>query len=264
MWPDTLAVTRVGRKVAFKGSNLGGIHILSLDTLISTFVVDGNYFLTSIAGNPECTSWAEEFDISETGDFVATSNRCFLVGFPEKRDIFLVKTDGTLFSVRVTNDTAFDTSPVICSPGTVVSPEISVCFVRNGTEIWRQVVSPVNDQLIGTPTLIASNVMAGVVRPMSVNRAYTHLVFTKNVGGAPHITVVPLDGGTEVDLGSGQNPNWSLDGSNLILFSGSEFPRPAPLWAIKPNGTGRVSVPSPSNLLDVNLQGGAGKVVFVP
>jgi len=263
LWPEKLALTRTGRKIAFNGSNLGGIHILSLDTLTISSAVSANEvpphfgYLTQIAGVNECTAWAEEFDVSENGDFVATSNRCFLLGFPEKRDIFLVKTDGTLSNVRVTNDTAFDTSPVVCSPGGVASAEVSVCFVRNGTEIWKQVVSPVDGLLIGGPTLIASNVMAGAIRPMSVNRTYTQIVYAKNVGGASHIVVIPLAGGAEVDLGGGTNPHWSLDGSELILFETAQFP--LTMWAIKPDGTGRVSVPTPSNVTHTS----PGQVVFL-
>lgn len=262
MHPDSVSLSRVGGKVALQGSNLDGIHLLSLLDLSQRQVIFGQINLTDNAGD-NCSAWAEQFDLSQMGDFVTISSRCFPVGFSEKRDIFLVKTDGTMANVRVTNDTAFDTSPVVCSSGTVAGPLIEVCFVRNGTEIRKQVVNVVNDTLVGEQTIVASNVMDGV-RAMSASPDYSRLVFMKNVGGVPHITVKPLAGGVEIDLGPGVNPHWSLDGSDLIVFTGAGNinPNTRVLWAVKPDGTGKVSVPMPSNILTV--PDGAGQVVFLP
>ena len=163
-----------------------------------------------------------------------------------------MKMDGTNAYVRVTDDPEADSQPVILGVD-AVSGNVTVGWVRNGTEGRKQVVDPATGLLIGPQTVFANNVMPGI-RTMSVNSTYTHLAYMKNVGGVSHIVVVPLAGGAEVDLGGGSDPYWSLDGSNLIMFNDG-----VALFAMNPDGTGKVSVPIPSNLV-----GPIAKVVFGP
>lgn len=252
IYPDTIVPYRAQNSVAFIGSNIGGIVGMSLPTLASVGGISGSGFLA-----PNCTSWpadypAVSFDISPLGDFAVISSNCTPLGSVARKDIFLVKMDGSLMWVRVTDDLTADSQPVIGGVD-VATGYVTVLFVKNGTEIWKQVVDPALDLLIGPATVFASNVLGGT-RAMSVNSAYTHLAFMKNVGGLPHITVMSLTGGAEINLVAGSSPYWALDGSNKILYTANSA-----LWVINPDGTGIMSVPTPSN-----LQYGLGKVVFGP
>ncbi|MDO8603969.1 MAG: Ig domain-containing protein [bacterium] len=251
-YPDTIVPYRNSNSVAIIGSNIQRIHGMYLPTLTQTGWVEGQGSLA-----PNCPSWPADhpkvsFDISPQGDFAVMASNCSPPGDVARKDIFIVLMDGSNYWARVTNDVEADSQPVIGGVDATTG-YVTVLFVRNGTEIRKQVSDPANDLLIGYQSIIASNVMTGV-RSMSVNAAYTHLAFMKNVGGVSHITIVPLAGGAEVDLGVGTDPYWTLDGSNLILYTADNA-----LWVMNPDGTGKMSVPTPSN-----LQYGLGKAVFGP
>ncbi|PIY58119.1 MAG: hypothetical protein COY98_03665 [Candidatus Yonathbacteria bacterium CG_4_10_14_0_8_um_filter_43_17] len=251
-YPDTIVPYRTWNNVAFIGSNINGVVGMSLSTLASIGRINANYLLASY-----CSAWpadhpAVSFDISPLGDFAVMASNCTPLGSTARKDIFLVKMDGSAMWVRVTDDVASDSQPVIGGVN-LTTGYVTVLFVRDGTEILQQIVDPALDLLVGVQTVVASNVMGGV-RAMSVNSTYTHLAFMKNVGGVSHITVAPLAGGQEINLGAGTDPYWSLDGSNLIMYTNA-----GALWAMNPDGTGKMSVPVPSN-----LQYGLGKVVFGP
>mgnify|MGYP001575752207 FL=1 len=200
---------------------------------------------------PGCSSVPQgSFDLTQNADVVVFSSVCSAV--PNGNDIVLMLMDGSMFWVRVTSGPDLDTSPAMCSAGDKNSV-LTVCFVRNGTEIRKQVVDPTNDSLIGPSTVLVSNIMDGK-RAMSVNPTYTHLAFMKNVGGVPHITVMPLSGGVEVDLVPGSNPYWALDGSNRIMYTAN-----GSRWAINQDGTGNMQLPTPGN-----LTGSVDQLVFGP
>lgn len=250
VYPDTIVPYRSQKSVAVIGGNIGGILGLSLPGYAQTGWIDGSGTLA-----PDCFSWPADhpnvgYDISPQGDFAVIASSCSRTVL--KKDIFLVLMDGSNYWARVTDDVDADSQPVIGGVDTTTG-YVTVLFVRNGTEIRKQVADPANDLLVGSQTVIANNVMTGV-RSMSVNAAYTHLAFMKNVGGVSHITVVPLAGGAEVDLGVGTDPYWALDGSNVILYTADSA-----LWVINQDGTGKMSVPTPSS-----LPYGLGKVVFGP
>lgn len=248
VWPDTIVPARTGGMVAFQGSNLGGIMSMSLSTLSPKQMTWGNW-------TEGCSSWAEgSFDLTPSGDIVVFSSKCFPIGFPEKRDIVLMKMDGTMSWIRVTDDEYRETSPAI--GGVDAMGNITVLFVsdRDGaTGIWKQVVSTQADDSGAVPqTLIVSNVLDETTlaiipsgtRAISVNQTYDKMAFMKNVGGIPHITVIPLVGGAEVDLGPGMGPYWAVDGSNRILYTDYEYKS---LWAVNPDGTNRMQITTPSN-----------------
>lgn len=255
VYPDTIVTYRAGPLMAVIGSNLPGVYAIDLaPSSIFAGAINGAVDLA-----PYCPAWpadypAVSFDISPLGDFAVMASNCTPPGLPARTDIFLVLMDGSNFWARVTDDVDADSQPVILGVDTATG-YVTVGWIRNGTEIRKQVINPVPDPavLVGPQTIVASNVMKGV-RSMSVNSAYTYLAFMKNVGGVSHITVVPLAGGAEVDLGVGTDPYWSLDGSNLIMYTDQNA-----LWVMNPDGTGKMSVPIPSN-----LQHGLGKVVFGP
>lgn len=254
IYPDTIVPYRATQSIAYIGSNIGGVAGMSLSPLASIGFINGEWFLDT-----NCSAWpadhpAVSFDISPLGDFAVMASNCTPLGLPARTDIFLVLMNGSAFWARVTDDVDADSQPVILGVDTVTG-YVTVGWIRNGTEIRKQVINPAPNPavLVGPQTTVASNVMKGV-RSMSVNSTYTYLAFMKNVGGVSHITVVPLAGGQEVDLGVGTDPYWSLDGSNLILYTDQNA-----LWVMNPDGTGKMSVPTPSN-----LQYGLGKVVFGP
>jgi hypothetical protein len=106
-------------------------------------------------------------------------------------------------------------------------------------------------------------------RALSVNADYTQVAFMKNVGGKSHIAVVPLAGGAEVDLGEGSHPYWALGGGNKILFTSNStlLTTNRSLWelfAINPDGTGKVQVPIPVDLTSTWLGFSVTDVVFAP
>lgn len=263
---ETIVPYRSEPKIAFIGSNVGLQAVL-----VPSLAPLGRVQLSGWTMAPtNCWAWPADypdssFDIgsiavSETGplmDFVAIASRCTEPGFPEKTDIFLVLMDGLGSFARVTNDDASDSEPIISAVDPVTG-QVTILWIRNNTEIRKQIINPANDLLVGTQTIVASNVMKGR-RTHSANVSGTHLAYMKNVGGVSHIVVLPLAGGAEVDLGNGTDPYWSRDGSNLILLTDQNA-----LWAIKPDGTGKMSVPTPGNLVPNALNGGLSKVVFGP
>ncbi len=106
-----------------------------------------------------------------------------------------------------------------------------------------QVINPAgHPDLIGVPQLLESNVVDDI-RSITVNPGYTHFAFMRNVGGVSHIIVRPILGGPEHDLGEGMNPNWALDGSNLIMYTVGGV-----VLAVHPDGTGKVEISVPSDV----------------
>ncbi len=268
VYPDTIVPYRTGSNVAYVGGNVGGIVGMSLSTLSNVGSISGMGMLAT-----NCTSYPQGiFDISPLGDFVAIASYCTPIGLAARSDIFLVKTDGSLFWSRVTSDADIDYAPVIGGVDAVTG-NVTVLYISEKSGvlgIWKQVVDPVADMLVGTQVLLANNIIDGAGsytypynlihgdRAMSVNSSYTQLAFMKRVGGMSHIIVMPLAGGAEIDLGIGTNPYWTLDGSNKILYTANNA-----LWVINPDGSGKASVPTPSNL-SIGSYYGLGKVVFGP
>jgi hypothetical protein len=230
---NLIVPARVGGQIAFQTGSC--LMSMSLTTL-SPFCA-----IPSWTGGVAQGSFDITQDAGVTG-VVAMSQIFTTPGYPDQRNIILYMMDGSGFQFRVTNGADVDTSPVIASTGNANST-LTLLWVRNGTEILEQDVDPSNNGLIGVATVFASDVKDGV-RAMSVNVDYTRVAFMKNVDGVPHISVKPLAGGAEVDLGVGANPYWTLDGSDRIMFTGVNNEA---LWAISPDGTGKVQVPVPSN-----------------
>lgn len=254
-------------KIAYIGSNVGFRAAVAIPSLEMS---GSGGFSGWTLDTTNCWSWPADypdsgFDVdrivlspaSPFVYFVASALRCTEPGFPEKTDVFLTLADGTNRFVRVTNDEAFDSEPIICDVDKMTG-FVTVLWVRNGTEIRKLVIDTINDLPVGSQTIVASNVMKGQ-RTLSANTACTHLAYMKNVGGTSHLSILSLLEGKEADLGSGNNPHWSRDGSNLILFTDQ-----GSLWVINPDGTGKMSVPTPGNLVPSALQGGLSKVVFGP
>lgn len=250
-YPEVIVPSHDGSVVAFQGPNLDGIHLFNVTNSTEQQVIFGQ-----IDWTPGCSSWAEDsFDLTQNGDVAVFSSRCFPVGQPEKRDLVVMKTDGSMFWARVTDDTAFDWSPVIGSVGGA-NDNLTIIFASNkGGEIgiWKQIIDPVNNLLVGPQTLIASNVInSSTSRVVSVNAGYDKIVFAKNVGGVSHIVVKPLAGGAEVDLGQGSDPYWAADGRITYVAGGY-------LWIVNSDGTGIKQVPTPNN-----LSGSMGNIIFIP
>lgn len=238
--PDGLIPLRI-KKCAYRDTS--GIWILSLPT--------GGVFLAIPVGYTEAPGYLSttfgSFDVGPSGDFAAV----MLKSTTGKKDIFLIQTDSSVRWTQVTTD-GINTSPVV---GAANATTATILFIKNGTEIWKQVVS-LNATTAASPaTLFASNVVDSV-RPMSVSADYTMLAFMKNVGGAAHIIVIPLAGGTQVDLGAGSDPHWTLDGSNKILYHTADNT----LWVVSADGTGKTQVPAQTNPTPL----GAASVVFGP
>ena len=246
-YPSKIVPVRNGQSVAFQEGN--GIYLLSLATLTAQQVVWGG-----IDWTPGCSSEAQgRFDLSQSGDAVVFSSECTPIGTPAKRDIVLMKTDGTMFWSRVTDDNASESSPIIGSAGGV-NDHLASYFVSNkngGYDIWKQVVDLVNGVLVGDQTLFVSDVVKDETffglsvynkSCISINAEYGQMAYMRRVDGMIHIITKPLDGGVEVDLGPGESPYWATSGEILYYASGY-------LWVVNPDGTGRKQVPLPSNLL---------------
>ncbi|MBI5078334.1 MAG: hypothetical protein HZB11_03180 [Candidatus Yonathbacteria bacterium] len=277
-YAERIVPARAGNKVSFMGSNLNGmIMSLSMPTGVLSIGIPGYPSL-----NQYCSTVPKgSFDVSPLGDYAVFSNGCVsadgLVGY---RDIFLVKMDGLLSSIiRVTDDYAMDYSPAFCGTD-AVSGNVFVCFVSNKSGmrgVWKQAINPTSGLLVG-PQVIVTNLTTDVMelkfystenRTISVNADYTQVAFMKNVGGISHIAVVPLAGGAEVDLGEGSLPYWAVDGSNKILFTSNHTLEVTDrslwrLFAINPDGTGKMQVPIPSDLNSIWLGYGVGNIVFAP
>ncbi len=242
------------QRIAYGGANIDGIWSLSLTTLAQTHAIPSGGILA-----PNCSSATSErsFDTSSTdlfGDVAVIPSACSYPGVPLRTDIFAVKMDGSLFWLRVTDDASLKYSPVFGGQDAATGQVVVLFFKESTSEIWRQVIDPVNaPSLVGVPTLFANDAMNGN-RVMVVNAAYTHVAFMKNMNGQSHVVVKSLTGGAEVDLGLGSNPYWALDGSNLILYTADSR-----LWAVNQDGTGKKEVPVPSN-----LWGSESWVVFGP
>lgn len=242
------------QRIAYGGANIDGILTLSLTTLAQRSVIPGGGFL---AQNCSSATMERSFDTSSTdlfGDIAVIPSPCLYPGVPLRTDIFAVKMNGSLFWLRVTDDASLKYSPVFGGQDPATGRVTVLFFKESTSEIWQQVIDPVNaPSLVGTATIFANNAMNGD-RVMSVNATYTHVAFMKNMNDQSHIVVRSLTGGVEVDLGLGSNPYWALDGSNLILYTAD-----SQLWAINQDGTGKKQVPVPSN-----LWGGLSWVVFGP
>lgn len=240
---ESIVPLRSGVKCAYRDAS--GVWILTLPHLGQLLAMPVGY--TEAPGYPSTTIGS--FDMSPRGDFAAVT----LQSTTGKKDIFLIQTNTTMFWVQVTND-GLNSSPVIAAVD-VSNTIVTVLFIKNGTEIWKQTMDVNTSAPTGPATLFASNVKDSA-RPMSINADYTKLAFTKNVGGVSHITVVSLTGGVEVDLGAGSDPYWDLSGSGKILYHATD----GTLWVINADGTGKIQVPTPSNPAALS----AGSVVFGP
>lgn len=225
-----------------EGDDIGGIYAISLVSPVPVRVIPSNGFLA-----PNCLSATMErsFDISVTssfGDVAVIPSPCSYSGMPLRTDIFAVKMDGSLHSIRITDDPFRKHSPVFGSWDG--ANRVSVLYFKPDTgEIWEVIAPNVGAPVpMGTPTLFESSAMDGE-RVMAVSPDYTQIVFMRNVGGQSHVIIKTFAGGAEVDLGRGSNPHWALDGSNFILYSAE-----SQLWAIFPDGTGKNQVPIPSNV----------------
>ena len=238
--PDGLIPLRI-KKCAYRDTS--GIWILSLPT--------GGLFLAIPVGYTEAPGYLSttigSFDVSPHADFAAV----VLKNGTGKKDIFLVKTDASTQWTQVTTS-GVNTSPVI---GAADATNATVLFIKNGNEVWKQVVALNGTTAADSATLFVSGVMDSV-RPLSVSADYTMLAFMKSVGGAPHIFVVPLAGGPPSDLGAGSDPHWALDGSNKILYHTADNN----LWVMSADGMGKMQVPAQTNPAPLNT----GGVVFGP
>lgn len=286
-YPDVIVPSRARNKIAFMGSNLNGVMSLSMSTGVVSadvpILINGGTFSTSL--NQYCaTNQVGDFDISPLGEFAVFANHCNNPdGLPvEHRDIFIAKMDGTSSSastgsIRVTDDYAKDDSPAFCGTD-AVNGNVFVCFVSNKSGmrgVWKQAVDMVSGSLVG-PQILVTNVLTSIMsnelygtpkRMFSVNADYTQMAFMKDEGGVSHIVVMPLAGGAEVDLGEGSFPYWGLDGSNKILYSDNRiwlYATDVPLWAINPDGTGKVRIPIPSNQIYWFMAGTQGDIIFAP
>lgn len=247
--PDMIVPLRAGKKIAYGGYNIDGIWTMSLATLVRESAISSGGFLA-----PNCASATMErvFDIGPVGDYAVIPSPCMYPGMPLRTDIFLVKTDGSLYWFRISDAPGLKHSPVIV--GNSTNSDVTILYVDVGTNgIVQQTVDPVNGVLIGLSTVFATNVMDGN-RSISVSSDYANVAFMKNVGGQSHIVVKTAVGGAENDLGPGTDPYWALDGSNLVMYTAD-----SKLWAMKADGTGKVQVPVPSN-----LWGAFSGVVFAP
>ncbi len=233
MFPDIIVPVRAVGSVVFKGSNIPCLAIMPLATMVETCVTPTGATSIAVMGS---------FDATQNGDIVVLAEGNS-TGPAYKQNIVVYRTDGSWFYSFITNGPDIDSSPVFSSAGGLTSTAVTVLFVRNHTEIRQQIVDMTTGTPVGTSTVFATNVTEGAVRAMSVNATYTHVAFTRSVGGVSHIIVKPLVGGAEVDLGTGADPYWATNGSDLIKYTANNA-----LWAMKPDGTGKVQIPTPSNL----------------
>lgn len=257
--PDLIVPIRgTNKKIAYRidGTSYGydGIWNYDLTTGIKAYgipvegILVGTYWTTTFG------SFDVAFGTGPTtgaGSFAAVTMQNAQGG----KDIFLVTMDGTLHWNPVTTTltgvgTGNNTSPVIINPG-AANGDVTVLYLKNGNECWKQVV---NYPTVTAPTLYLTGVMDST-RPMSVNADYTLLAYTKNVSGVGHIVVKTLASGAEVDLGPGSDPSWSFNGNGMLLYTSSNA-----LWAVNSDGTGKIQVPTPSDL----RPGALATVVFGP
>lgn len=238
----TVVSSHTGNKLAYRAGDGTSIYTfipnVSTTYLVQTGGTEAPGYSTTTYGS---------FDVSSAWDYAVVT----LANQQGNKDIFIILTDGSYRYLQLTTD-GVNSSPAIIT-STDHNSALSVLYLKNGNEIWKQDVGA--GGVISAPaTLFASSVVDGV-RPMSVNASYTQLAYMKNVGGVSHIVVVPLAGGAEVDLGTGTNPCWSLDGSNKVMYTDNNA-----LWVINPDGTGKMSVPTPTDIVPGTL----AYVVFAP
>ena len=237
----TVVSSHIGNNLAYRAGDGTSIYTFIPNVSTTYLVQTGG---TEAPGYPTTTYGS--FDVSASWDFVTVT-----LANQQSKDIFIILTDGSYRYLQLTTD-GVNSSPVIIT-ATDHNSALSVLYLKNGNEIWKQDVGA-GGAISAPATLFASNAVDGV-RPMSVNASYTQLAYMKNVGGVSHIIVVPLAGGAEVDLGTGSNPCWSLDGSNKVMYTDNNA-----LWVINPDGTGKMSVPTPSDIVPGTL----AYVVFAP
>lgn len=240
-YPYQLIPSRKGNVVAFSGSNLGGIYLLSLDNLSAGLVI------SSTTGG--------YFDITEYGDVAVITKSFQEIGSLGQLDIVLIKTDGSNEWIRVTNDTTPELYPVIGSPGGVASDELVVLYTINdpetGFNIWKKVVNT-NMDIVSDATILVSGISGDTntrirtipeERMFSVNKDYSKIVFVRSVDGIFHLFSTSINGGSEVDLGEGRHPYLAADGSNRMLFTYNND-----LWIANIDGSNRRKAPIPDNL----------------
>ncbi|HQU07885.1 MAG: hypothetical protein B7X04_02335 [Parcubacteria group bacterium 21-54-25] len=258
--PLTIVPMRVGISIAYDGSNLAGPSWVSflpgMPSPPRVFMNGGNM-------TPNCSAITDgrSFDtasVSGVGDIAVVTAPCSVPGVGNKTDIFIVQMDGSGHYVRVTSDMDIERSPVFAGINLAKS-QVTVLFVDTTTgNIMKQVVdvsSTSTTTLVGAPTVFAKDA-ADDDRALSVNLDYTKVAFVQKVNGLNHLMVEATAGGPVTDLGLGDNPYWDLGGSNLIEYSYN-----GKLYAVKPDGTGRVAIPVPGNL---SVASGPAWVVFAP
>ena len=248
--PDWFVASRDGKLLAFTGANIGGMMGLNLLTGIATPLISGGGTLDT-----GCTSSVGLSDLSTTGDVGVAISSCITYGGGYQFDVFLVLTNNSLSWARVTNNTDQESSPVIASAGSANS-QLKVCFAsaHSGGEVsiyCQDIIlsNPVGSQLVGGPVLLANTGFIWVPSKasavsLSVSGDYKDLAFTKNISGVSHIMRIPVNGGTEVDLGEGYGPYWSRDGSGRILYTSLG----GVLMMMNADGSAKHIVSIPSNI----------------
>ncbi len=183
-------------------------------------------------------------------------------------NVFMVKMDGTYGYVRVTNDAKESVDSPVFGGFDASTNTLTVLYLNfTGTttsDIMRTTVTVnQNSNVISKPTVFAKNVSentaqsvfnslsVGAHHALSVSQDYKTLAFIRKINGELHIIVKPLAGGKEVDLGIGDRPFWTYNGSGLLLYSVGGIGGTS--YVVHKDGTGRKMVTRPSNMSEYNL-----------
>jgi len=237
-------------RIAFEpmlGGNerVGGIRTINLSTRAQTVIVPDNGFFAPGFASSAVGRIFDTIRDPDTGvEYVTLSSPCAPPFCPQlQNDVFIVIADGSLMSLRVTDNGVIKHSPVFAAQDPVTG-YVTMLYVTPSTgEIWKQIINPLgNPDRVGGPVLVETNVVDGD-RSISVSPDYTQFAFVRNMNGVPHVIVRPVNGGSERDLGEGLNPYWTFDGSGLILYTVGDV-----VLATNPDGTGKVEIPVPSDV----------------
>ncbi len=258
-YPDYISVMHSKGEIAFTGGNIPNIYTTNMSdaTPSLTIALYGNTGFTNDC-YPYIDSGFDTINAGSFGNLLVVSGYCNVAGHQGDNAIFLTLMDGTGKYIKVieTADTisaqvfaGFDgnkTATVMYADTVPTAPTTVNDYKAN---IMKVSVHMNATATISPATLFAANVSANSYRILSVSQDYKTVAFVRSISGEPHIIVKPTAGGTEVDLGLGYNPSWAIDGSGLLLFMEN-----GKYYAVHKDGSGEVSVPTPSNLDGGDLQ----------
>ena len=223
----------------------GGIRTIDLQTLVQTLIVPSSgFFVPGFASATMGRAFDTAKDPVSGTEYVTLSSPCAPgVICPQlQNDVFVVIADGSLMSLRVTFDGVIKRAPSFGGRDPVTGYVKVLYFKLDTGEIWQQVIDPTAGVLVGGPSMFRSGVMEGA-RTISVSQDYAYVAFMGDVNGQSHIIVKTLATGAEKDLGSGSDPRFALDGSNLLTYTDQSL-----MFAVYPDGTGKLEVLVPGDL----------------